>query len=451
MSTKMSSAAETPLSGVLERFFKLKQNKTDIRTELLAGVTTFVTLAYILFVYPNILKDTGMPPSATFVATCFASAFATLIMGLYANYPIAVAPGMGLGAYFTYTVCAGMGLPWQTALGAVFISGVVFFLLTVTRVRQWIADGVPPVLRAAIGGGIGLFIAFIGLRNAGIVVKSDTTLVTLGNMRDPGVLVAVAGLVVTSLFTARRVKGAFLIGIMLTTVAAVALGVSTLPQGIGSFILLANPLTAIQPVAFQLDIAGALKVGLISVLFSFTFVDLFDNIGTLIGVSRRAGLLDEKGQLPRIGKALFADSLGTIFSSFAGISTVTSYIESAAGVSEGGRTGLTAVVVALLFLIAVIFAPLVALIPVQATAPVLIIVGLLMMGEVINIRFDDFTEALPAFFTIIMMPLTYSIAQGLAFGFMSYTIIKLITGRHRENNAVTYTLTVLFILHFMLG
>ncbi len=451
MSTKMSSAAETPLSGVLERFFKLKQNKTDIRTELLAGVTTFVTLAYILFVYPNILKDTGMPPSATFVATCFASAFATLIMGLYANYPIAVAPGMGLGAYFTYTVCAGMGLPWQTALGAVFISGVVFFLLTVTRVRQWIVDGVPPVLRSAIGVGIGLFIAFIGLRNAGIVVKSDTTLVTLGNMRDPGVLVAVAGLVVTSLFTARRVKGAFLIGIMLTTVAAVALGVSTLPQGIGSFILLANPLTAIQPVAFQLDIAGALKVGLISVLFSFTFVDLFDNIGTLIGVSRRAGLLDEKGQLPRIGKALFADSLGTIFSSFAGISTVTSYIESAAGVSEGGRTGLTAVVVALLFLIAVIFAPLVALIPVQATAPVLIIVGLLMMGEVINIRFDDFTEALPAFFTIIMMPLTYSIAQGLAFGFMSYTIIKLITGRHRENNAVTYTLTVLFILHFMLG
>ncbi|HOV81026.1 MAG TPA: NCS2 family permease, partial [Bacillota bacterium] len=251
--------------------------------------------------------------------------------------------------------------------------------------------------------------------------------------------------------TARRVKGAFLIGILLTTVGAVASGVAPAPQGIGSLILLANPLTALQPVAFQLDIAGALKAGLISVLFSFTFVDMFDNIGTLIGVSRRAGLLDEQGQLPRIGKALFADSLGTIFASFTGTSTVTSYIESAAGVSEGGRTGLAAVVVALLFLAAVIFAPLVAMIPAQATAPVLIIVGLLMMGEVVNIRFDDFTEALPAFFTIIMMPLTYSIAQGLAFGFMSYTVIKLITGRHRENNAVTYTLTVLFILHFMLG
>ena len=450
MSTGMSSSAETPVSGALERFFKLKQNKTDIRTELLAGVTTFVTLAYVLFVYPNILKDAGMPVNSTFVATCVASAFATLLMGLYANYPIAVAPGMGLGAYFTYTVCAGMGLPWQTALGAVFISGVVFFLLTVTRVREWIVDGAAGPAFRHRGGDRTFYRLHRPAQRGHCGQKRRYPGNALGNMRDPGVLVAIAGLVITSLLMSRRVKGAFLIGILITTVVAVASGVSPAPQGIGSLIMLANP-SPPSSRRFQLDIAGALKAGLISILFSFTFVDMFDNIGTLIGVSRRAGLLDEQGQLPRIGKALFADSLGTIFGSLTGTSTVTSYIESAAGVSEGGRTGLAAVVIALLFLVAVIFAPLVALIPVQATAPVLIIVGLLMMGEVVNIRFDDFTEALPAFLTIIMMPLTYSIAQGLAFGFMSYTIIKLLSGRHRENNAVTYTLTVLFILHFMLG
>jgi len=441
----------TPKKGLLERYFHLAENGTTVRTEVLAGTTTFVTLAYILLVNPLILADAGMPMSATFAATAIAAAFATLIMGLYANYPIAVAPGMGLNAFFTYTVVLGMGLSWETALGAVFISGVIFFLLTVTKVREWIVNGIPHVLRVSIGVGIGMFIAFIGLKNAGIIVNSDATLVTLGDMTDRGVLVAVVGLVITGFLVAKKVRGALLIGILLTTIVAMIGGVAATPTGLGSFISFTNPFAALEPTAFKLDIKGALSVGLITIIFSFTFVDLFDNIGTLIGVSRKAGLLNEEGQLPRIGKALFADSLGTMFGALMGTSTVTSYVESAAGVSEGGRTGLTAVVVGLLFLVALIFAPLVSLIPTQATAPVLIIVGVLMMGEVVHINFEDFTEALPAFLTIIMMPLTFSIAQGLAFGFVSYTVIKLVSGRHKENNAVMYTMTVLFILHFILG
>ena len=436
---------------MLERTFHLSKNGTDVRTELLAGITTFVTLAYILFVNPNILKDAGMPPEATFAATCLASAFGTLVMGLYANYPIAVAPGMGLNAFFTYTIVIGMKLPWQTALGAVFISGAIFFVLTVTKVREWIVEGVPQVLRLAIGVGIGLFIAFIGLRNAGVIVKSDATLLTLGDMKSAGVLVSIGGLILTSFFVGRRVKGALLIGILATTILAMAAGVSAAPTGIGSFMTLSNPLEKLKLTAFHLDVPAALNVGLISILFSLTFVDLFDNIGTLLGVARKAGLLNEEGQLPRIGKALFADSLGTIFGALMGTSTVTSYIESAAGVAEGGRTGLTAAVVGLLFILAIVFAPMVGLIPAQATAPALILIGSFMMVDLVHIRFDDFTEALPAFLTIIMMPLTYSIAQGLAFGFMSYTVVKLISGRHRENNPVTYTLTGLFILHFILG
>src|SRR5262252_9550017 len=437
--------------GILERTFRLSESKTNVRTEVLAGITTFVTLAYILFVNPNILKDAGMPPEATFAATCIASAFSTLVMGLYANYPIAVAPGMGLNAFFTYAVVIGMKLSWQTALGAVFISGLIFFILTVTKVREWIVDGVPQVLRLSIGVGIGLFIAFIGLRNAGIIVKSDATLLTLGDMKSAGVLVAVGGVIMTSFCVAHRIKGALLIGILATTILAMIVGVAPVPSGVSSFIAVGNPLERLKMTAFHLDIGAALKVGLIPILFSFTFVDLFDNIGTLMGVARKAGLLNDRGQLPRIGKALFADSLGTMFGALMGTSTVTSYIESAAGVAEGGRTGLTAVVVGLLFIVALAFAPLVGLIPAQATAPVLIIVGSFMMVDLVHIQFDNFTDALPAFLTIVMMPLTYSVAQGLAFGFVSYTVIKLIAGRHKENNPVTYTLTVLFVLHFVLG
>lgn len=437
--------------GVLNRIFHLDELKTNVRTEVLAGVTTFVTMAYILFVNPNILKDSGMPVQATFAATAISAAFATLIMGLYANYPIALAPGMGLNAFFTYAVVIGMKLPWQTALGAVFISGLVFFLLTVTRVREWIIEGVPQVLRLSIGVGIGLFIAFIGLKNAGIVVGNKDTFVALGDMKSPGVLVAVFGLIVTGWLMAKRVKGGLLIGILATTIVSIIAGVSPAPTGLSSIIAPTNPFKEVAPTFMQLNIMGALNYGLISILFAFTFVDLFDNIGTLLGVSRKAGLLDEKGNLPRAGKALMSDSIGTMFGSIMGTPTVTSYIESASGVAEGGRSGLTAVIVAILFAISIVFAPLVGLIPGQATAPVLILVGTLMMGEVVHIKFDDFTEAFPAFMTIVMMPLTFSIAQGLAFGFMSYTIIKLVTGRHKENNAVTYILTGLFILHFILG
>jgi len=289
------------------------------------------------------------------------------------------------------------------------------------------------------------------LRNAGVIVKSDATLLTLGDVKSPGVLVATAGLIVTSFFIARRVQGALLIGILATTVLAMLAGVSPAPAGVGSFLAFGNPVDRLKLTAFHMDVTAALNVGLIPILFSFTFVDLFDNIGTLLGVARKAGLLDERGQLPRIGKALFADSLGTMFGALMGTSTVTSYIESAAGVSEGGRTGLTAVVVGLLFIMAIVFAPMVGLIPPQATAPALILVGSFMMVDLVHIRFEDFTEAFPAFLTIIMMPLTYSVAQGLAFGFMSYTVIKVVSGKYNDNNAVTYTLTALFILHFIFG
>ncbi|AFQ43322.1 NCS2 family permease [Desulfosporosinus meridiei] len=437
--------------GFLEKFFHLNELGTNVRTEVIAGITTFVTMAYILFVNPNILKDAGMPVTATFAATAIAAAVGTLIMGLYANYPIALAPGMGLNAFFTYAVVLGMGLSWQTALGAVFISGFVFFLMTVTKVREWIIEGVPQVLRLSIGVGIGLFIAFIGLKNGGLIIADPATFVALGDMKSPGVLVTVFGLIVTGWMMAKNVKGGLLIGIAATTAFSMIMGVSPFPTGISSFIATSNPVAAIAPVAFQLDIMGAISYGFISILFAFTFVDLFDNIGTLLGVSRKAGLLDENGNLPRAGKALMADSVGTMFGATMGTPTVTSYIESASGVAEGGKSGLTAVVVACLFAVSLIFAPLVGLIPGQATAPVLILVGVLMMSEVTQIKFDDFTEALPAFMTIVMMPLTFSIAQGLAFGFMSYTIIKLITGKHKDNNPVTYTLTVLFIVHFILG
>ncbi len=438
-------------TGALERFFHLKELNTTVRTEILAGVTTFVTMAYILFVNPSILKDAGMPVNATFAATAISAAFATLVMGLYANYPIAMAPGMGLNAFFTYAVVIGMKLPWQTALGAVFISGLVFFLLTVTKVREWIIEGVPEVLRLSIGVGIGLFIAFIGLKNAGIVVADKATFVTLGDMKSPEVLVAVFGLIVTGWLMAKRVKGGLLIGILATTVVSMIAGVSHPPTSLADIVAPTNPFAELAPTFGQLNIMGAVSYGLISILFAFTFVDMFDNIGTLLGVGRKAGLLDEKGNLPRAGRALMADSIGTMFGSVMGTPTVTSYIESSSGVAEGGKSGLTAVTVAALFAVSVIFAPLVGLIPAQATAPVLILVGTLMMSEIVHVKFDDFTEAFPAFMTVIMMPLTFSIAQGLAFGFMSYTIIKLVTGRHKENNPVTYVLTVLFILHFIIG
>lgn len=435
--------------GLLERLFRLREKGTTAKTEILAGFTTFITMAYILFVNPQILSETGIPFNAALAATAIVSAFATLLMGLYANYPIAVAPGMGLNAFFTYTVVLTMGLSWQTALGAVFVSGMVFIILTVTKARQLIIEAVPPVLKYSIGVGIGLFIAFIGLKNAAIVVASPATYVTLGNMKDPGVILAIIGLVITAFLMARQVKGALLIGMLSTTIIGMFMGVTKVPTGLSDIVTLVPP----SPAAtfLKLDIMGAVKYGLVSIIFSITIVDLFDNIGTLIGVSRKAGLLDKDGRLPGIERALVADSVGATVGSLVGTSTVTSYVESAAGVAAGGKTGLTAVVVGLLFLVSLFFAPLALLVPSQATAPILIIVGVLMMAEVVHIKFDDFTEALPAFLTIVLMPLTFSIAQGLSFGFMSYTIIKAMTGKFKEIHPVMYVLTVLFILHFVFG
>lgn len=449
MAQKISANNEK--TGLLDTFFKLREKGTNVRTEVLAGFTTFITMAYILLVNPGILHDAGIPLQAAFAATCVSSAFASLLMGLLANYPVALAPGMGLNAYFTYTLCVKIGLPWQTALGAVFISGFVFLLLTITRIRSWLVEGVPRVLRLSIGVGIGLFIAFIGLKNAGIVVPDKNTLVTLGNLGSPTVMVALAGLLITFFLTARNVRGGLLIGILLTTVLAMVTGITGVPQNIGDFINIGNPLSELQKTAFHLDIAGALKFGFFSILFTLTFVDMFDSLGTIIGVGRKAGLVNEEGKMPGLGRALLADSIGTIFGALSGTSTVTSYVESASGAAEGGRTGLTAVVVSMLFLLALFFSPLVTVIPAAATAPALLVVGTLMMRDVTAINFGDFTEAVPAFLTIIMMPLTYSISQGLAFGFVSYAFVKLVSGRWKENNAVTYVLSIVFILHFVLG
>lgn len=435
--------------GVLDNYFKLTEKGTTVKTEILAGATTFVTMAYILFVVPNFLTAAGMPPHSALAATVLSTAFATLLMGFLANFPIAVAPGLGLSAFFAYTVCGSMGLSWQTGLGAVFISGVVFLILTVTKVRQLIIDAVPPVLKSSIGVGIGLFIAFIGFKNAGVIVANQATYVGLGNMRDPGVLLTLFGLILCALLMAKNVKGALLIGIAVTTIIAMIFGIAKAPTGISDIVNFIPPIPT--DTFMQLDIMGAVRYGLISVIFSITMVDLFDNIGTLIGVARKAGLVDKDGKLIGMDKALFSDSIGAIVGSLLGTCTVTSYVESASGVAAGGKTGLTAVTTGILFLVSLFFAPLALLIPTQATAPVLIIVGVLMISEVTQINFEDFTEALPAFLTIILMPLTFSIAQGLSFGFISYTLIKILTGKFKEIHPVMYILTVFFIIHFLIG
>lgn len=435
---------------MLERLFKLSQNGTNVRTEILAGFTTFITLAYIIVVNPLILADAGIPHEAAIAATIYAAALATLLMGLWANYPIAVAPGMGLNAFFTYTVVLGAGLSWQTALGAVFISGVFFLIITVTGLRQLIVRSVPNALRSSIGVGIGVFIAFIGLKNAGIVVASEATLVTLGNLQDPKVLIALISVAVAGILMARGTKGALLISVGLASILGmIFVPDAPVPKGISD--VFSTNLPDITPTLGALDIAGALKYGIFSIIFSFTIVELFDNIGTLIGVTRKAGIMDEKGNIPNLDKALTTDAIGTMGSAVLGTCTVTSYIESGAGVAEGGRTGLTAVTVAFFFLVALFFTPLVTIIQGFATAPALIIVGALMMSEIAHVKFDDFTEALPAFLTIIMMPLTFSIAQGIAFGFMSYVIVKVLSGRHHDVSWVMWFIALAFIANFALG
>ncbi|MBT2708424.1 NCS2 family permease [Pseudomonas sp. ISL-84] len=436
-------------ASLLEKIFKLSERKTNVKTEILAGITSFMTMSYIIFVNPSILADAGIPKEAALAATIYASVFCTLLMALWANFPVAVAPGMGLNAFFAYTVVLGQGLSWQTALGAVFISGIVFLILTVTGVRQKIVDGVPGVLKSAIGVGIGLFIAFIGLKNAELVVANEATFVGLGDITSTGPLLALFGLITAALLMAKKVKGALLISILGTSVLAMIVGFIAYPKAISDVASLSLP--SMSETFMAMDIMGAIQYGIISVIFSFTIVELFDNLATLIGLSKKAGLTDENGKIENLDRALQADAVGTMASATFGSTALNAYVENATGISEGGRTGLTALTVGVLFFLSLIFAPLIYFIPSVATAPILILVGALMLSEIKHISFDDFTDVIPVFLTIVLMPLTFSIAQGLAFGFISYTLLKLLTGKRDQIHWIMYFVSTAFIINFIMG
>ncbi|QDR82188.1 Adenine permease AdeQ [Sporomusa termitida] len=433
-------------NGFLDRHFQLSPRGTTLKIEIMAGLTTFIAMAYLIFVIPGqFLIAAGIPPASATAATILSTAVATLLMGVYANLPIAMGPGLGLGAVFTFVMVGSMGLSWQTALGAVFISGVLFFILAITNITKAIIAAIPPLLKSAIGVGLGLFIAFIGFKSAGLIVPAPGTILTLGSLKQPGVLLAVIGLIITSLLMAKNIKGAFLLGILATTVIGMFMGVTKVPAGMSDIISLVPPMPA--DTLGQLDIGAAIGYGLVSIIFTITIVDLFDNIGTLIAISGKAGLLDKDNNLPDINKALLAGSAATMIGGLFGSCTVTSYIESAAGVAAGGKTGLTSVTTGVLFLATLFLTPLAGLVPGAATAPVLIIIGALMIGEITRIDFTDFTNALPAFLTIILMPLTCSIVEGMAFGFIAFTLLKLATGRTREIHPLMYGLAVIFAVH----
>jgi AGZA family xanthine/uracil permease-like MFS transporter len=424
----------------LTRFFKLKEHQTDVRTEVLAGLTTFLTMAYIVFVNPNILADAGMPHDAVFVATCIAAATGTIIMGMYANYPIAMAPGMGLNAYFAYAVVKGMGFTWQAALGAVFISGCLFLLVSVFRIREMIVNGIPHSIRVAITAGIGLFLGIVSLRGAGLVVGNPATLVSLGDVHQPSVILAVIGFFLIVALDHLRVKGAILIGILAVTAASFFFAGNTF-HGVVSM----PP--SLAPTLLQLDIMGALSVGILNVVLVFFLVELFDATGTLMGVANRAGLL-KQGKMDRLNKALLADSTAIMAGSLLGTSSTTAYIESASGVQAGGRTGLTALTVAVLFLLCLFFSPLAGVVPAYATAPALLYVSCLMLRELVDLNWEDTTEAVPAVLTALMMPFTYSIANGVAFGFITYSGLKLFTGRAREVPIIVWIISAVFLFRF---
>jgi AGZA family xanthine/uracil permease-like MFS transporter len=426
----------------LEQHFGFAAHNTTWRTEILAGLTTFITMAYIIFVNPGILSQTGMPLAAVTTSTCLCAAIGSILMGALANYPLALAPGMGLNAYFTYTVVKGMGVPWQTALGAVFLSGVIFLLLTFGGVRQKLLSAIPHQLHSAVAGGIGLFIAFIGLRNSGIIVPSPATTVALGNLHAPSTQLAIFGIVLIAVLQAYNVKASMLIGVLATLLAGILL--HQVQYAPSTF----NPL-AIRSTAFHLDIRGALRMNALEIIFVFLFVDLFDNIGTLVAVTERAGLIAEDHTIPRLDKIFFADATSTVIGSLAGTSTVTSYIESSAGVAAGGRTGVTAITTGILFFLAIFIAPVVGAIPDFATAPALILVGALMMSGVSSIEWNAPRVAIPAFLTIVTIPLTYSIATGLSFGIISYAALELASGRGRRQHWMLYLLAVLFLLRFI--
>jgi Permeases len=425
---------------MLERLFKLREHGTDVRTELLAGFTTFLTMAYIIFVNPDILSGTGMDRDAVFVATCLAAAIGSLVMALVANWPIGMAPGMGLNAFFAFTVVGALGYGWQQALGAVFISGVIFVIITVTGIRSWLIEGIPHSLRSAIAAGIGLFLGIIALSSSGIVVTHPATKVALGDLSQPGPLYAMLGFFIIASLDALRVRGAILIGILAVTVLSMLLGHNEF-GGVVS----APP--SLAPTFFQLDIMGAFQAGFIQVILVLVLVEVFDATGTMIGIAKRANLISE-GNPGRLKRALFADSTAIVAGSMLGTSSTTAYVESAAGVQAGGRTGLTALAVALLFLLALFFSPLAGSVPAYATAPALLYVAGLMLREITEINWDDVSEATPAALTALMMPFTYSIANGLAFGFISYVVLKVCTGRFRQVHPATFIVAALFALKF---
>ena len=433
---------------MLEKYFKLSKNKTTVRTEILAGVTTFMTMAYILAVNPDILSVTGMDKGAVFTATALSAAIATLVMAFVAKLPFALAPGMGLNAFFAFTVCLGMGHTWQFALTAVFLEGLVFILLTAFNIRELIINAIPTNIKHAISVGIGLFIALIGMKNAGIVVGNDATLVSLGSIinisTNAAPLVALISLIVTAVLLARKVKGALLIGILFGTILGIPFHVTQMPE---SFSVIPPSLS---PIIGKFEWKEILTIDMVLVLFTFLFVDMFDTVGTLIGVSSKANMLDKEGRIPRVKQALFADAIGTTIGAFLGTSTVTTYVESAAGVGEGGRTGLTAATTGVLFFLALFLSPIFLMVPGAATAPVLILVGVMMFTPIAKIDLTDFTEAIPAFLAIVMMPFTFSIAEGIVFGMLSWVLLKIFTGKAKVISPIMYVLTVLFIIKFFI-
>lgn len=453
---------------MLDKLFALRERNTTVKTEILAGITTFITMAYILFLAPNILGLAGMDKDAVLIATALGGGLVTIAMGLFVNYPIALAPGVGLLAFYSFTVVLGMGITWQTALGAVFISGLVFLVLTLTSIRQMIVEGIPASMKVAITVGIGLFIAIIGLKLSGLMAISislspnslgqvvqthgnmvppaSETLLTLGNLQDGNTLLALFSLIFTALLMARNIQGAFLIGVLVTTIISYATGLSTLPA---NFQLFAIPDFS-KAAFFELDIPSALQMGLVTIIFSFTFVELFDSMGTLIGTATKANIANPKtGSFPGLGKAMTVDAIGVSAGALLGTSTITAFVESAAGVGAGGRTGLTAVTTGVLFLICLFVSPLVLLVPNAATSPILILVGALMLGAIKDIDFDDWTEGFPAFLVIALMPFTYSIANGISAGLVAYPLLKIVAGRAKEVNWIMYVLAILVLMRYI--
>ena len=427
----------------MDKFFKIKESGSTVRTEIVAGFTTFLTMAYILAVNPGILSATGMPADSVFIATALSAFVATLVMALVARLPFALAPGMGLNAFFAFTVVLGMGKSWQFALTAVFLEGIIFLILTFLNVREAIINCIPANIKKAISVGIGLFIAFIGFQNAGIIVNNDATLVGIGSLGSPAALLAVIGLIITAVLLAFKVKGALLIGIVVSTLLGIPMNV-TATEGFRLF----GPIPSLGPIFLKFEWGSIFTLEMVVVLFTFLFVDMFDTVGTLIGVSTKAGIIKEDGSIPRVKQALFADAIGTTVGAMLGTSTVTTYVESAAGVEEGGRTGLTSLTTAILFLIAVFFSPIFLLVPGAATAPALILVGLFMMSPVKDIVWGDVTEGLPAFLTIVIMPLSYSIAEGIVWGVLSYVVLKLLSGKFKDIPILTYIISVFFLIYF---